>query len=330
METLLDFELQQPATLEQALAALRSAGPGGRCLAGGTDLLPNLRRGLEAPVVLVSLAHVAGLDGLEVRPTGLELGAGLTLARLAAAPALLAHPAWRAIAQAAASVAGPAHRTAATLGGNLCQDTRCVYYNQSAWWREANDHCLKRAGTVCHVAPQGRRCNAVFCSDLAAPLIALDAELELCLDGRSRRLPLHRFYRDDGAAHLDLEPGELLTKVHVPAADGARAGYLKGRARASMDFALAGVALRLGVEGSRVVALGVGLTGLGSSAQRLADTEALLGRPLDDAWLDELARLVQHQVSPARSTVTPAHHRRSLAMALARRLALGLRADVAA
>jgi len=313
-----DFDLLRPATPAEACAALQAEGT--LALAGGTDLLPNLRRGLHAPARLVDLSAIDGFQRITRDATGWHLGAGATLAALAHDRALAAE--LPALAQAAGSVAGPAHRSAATLGGNLCQDTRCIFYNQSAWWREANDYCLKRSGSICHVAPQGKRCHAAYEGDLAPALLAYDAEAELCGATGTRRLPLAALYRDDGAAHLTLAPGEFVVAVHLPQpAPGTASGYRKVRARSAMDFPLAGVALALRLDGGAVVALALGLTGTNCHPLRLAGTEALLGRSVDEAWLQALGKLVAKQASPKRSTVSGSHHRRLVAVAAAQRLA---------
>jgi 4-hydroxybenzoyl-CoA reductase subunit beta len=309
------FAVLRPGTCTEAATWLQG---GARALAGGTDLLPNLRRGLEQPARLVDLSGLAGLDAIELAPGGLRLGAGVTLARLAMHEAVRTHLA--ALADAARQVAGPGHRSAATLGGNLCQDTRCVFYNQSAWWREANGGCLKRGGTVCHVAPQGARCHAACCSDLAPPLLAVDAQLELATPQGMRVLPAAQLYRDDGATHLVLEPGEFISAVVVPLRHGRRSAYRKARVRGAMDFPLAGVGVAALFEGGVIAELGVGLSGTNSCALRLQGTDALVGRAVDDDVLARLGKLVQQQSSPMRSTVTQAHYRRQVAAVLAQRL----------
>ena len=315
-----DFELLRPATLAEACTLL--ADEGTLALAGGTDLVPNLRRGLHRPARLVDLGALAASPGyarIERDAAGWHLGAGVTLAALERHAALGA--ALPALAQAAAAVAGPGHRSAATLGGNLCQDTRCVFYNQSAWWRAANEHCLKRDGRICHVAPQGERCHAAYEGDLAPALLACDAEAEVAGPQGARRVPLAALYRDDGAAHLTLARGELLAAVHIPhPAPGTVSAYRKVRARAAMDFPLAGVAVALRLQGKGLAALAVGVSGTNAHPLRLAGTEALLGRPVDDALLQALGKLVSKQVSPKRSTVTGSHHRRLVAVAAAQRL----------
>ena len=319
MRALPDFALHRPATLEAATALLARTSAS-RAVAGGTDLLPNLRHGLEEPAALVDLGGIAGFATLERGADGaLVLGAGVTLATLAVdATVAQALPA---LAAAAQSVAAPTHRSAATLGGNLCQDTRCVFYNQSAWWRASNGWCLKRGGTRCHVAPQGDRCHAAFCSDLAPVLMAAGAAIDVTSHAGSRRLPLHELYRDDGAAHLALAPGELLVRVHVPApAAGVRVAFGKVRSRGGIDFPLASVAVAAAVDGGRVRSLHAAVSGTGSWPVLLAGTAELEGSALDDALLGKLRQLVQRQVQPMRSTVTPAQYRRDAAATLAARL----------
>lgn len=309
------FSLRRPASLDEAVRLL-AAEPGARLLAGGTDLLPNLRRGLHAPAVLIDLGRIAGFEALEVGADGLRLGAGVRLARLAGDEQIARR--YPALAQAARSIGAPAHRSAGTVGGNLCLDTRCAFYNQSAWWRAANDHCLKRDGTVCHVAPQGRRCHAAFCGDLAAPLLAYGAEVEVVSVRGVRRLPLADLYRDDGAAHLALERDELLAQVAVPAPPPA-SGYRKARVRGAIDFPLAGVAVALGCRDGALAHLRVALTGTNARPLLLAGTDALLGKPPEEAAA-ALGKLVQKQASPMRTTVTPSNYRRLVAATLAQRL----------
>jgi len=179
----------------------------------------------------------------------------------------------------------------------------------------------QRGGDTCHVAPQGQRCHAAFSGDLAPVLIALSAEIELLSQRGTRRLALAGGYRDDGAAHLTIERDELLARVFVPAPPpGQRCGYRKVRVRGAMDFALAGVAAALCLDGGVVTALRVALTGTNSMPLLLAGTDALLGAPLDDGALAAVGKLVHKQVSPMRSTVTSSHYRRLVAAAQAQRL----------
>ena len=318
MERMSAFAVKRPASLVEA-AALLAAEPGARLVAGGTGLIPNLRRGIERPATLIDLGAVQSFATIEPNADGLSLGAGVTLARLAA-DARISGP-YRAIAEAARAVAGPSHRQAATLGGNLCLDTRCVFYNQSEWWRAANDYCLKRGGEVCHVAPQGKHCHAAFSGDVAPALLALGAEVEVMSSRGTRCVELSALYRDDGAAHLTLAADELLARVHVrqPPA-GLVSGYRKACARGAIDFPLAGVACALRIDAGVLAELRVALTGTNSRPFVVESTDALLGRPVAEDTLAALAKLVQKQVSPMRTTVTQSNYRRQVAAALAQRL----------
>ena len=319
MHPLPEFTLQRPTSLAEAVSALAGATPA-RLIAGGTDLLPNLRRGLEQPALLVDLSAVRDMSAIDTAADGaLVLGAGLTLARIAT-DATLART-LPALAEAARAAAGPGHRSAATLGGNLCQDTRCVFYNQSQWWRAANGYCLKRGGDTCHVAPQGARCHAAFSGDLAPVLLALRAEVELLSVRGARWLALADLYRDDGAAHLTLEADEVLTRVRTPAAPaGQSCAYRKARVRGAMDFPLAGVAVALTCAGGALTSLAVGISGVASRPIALAGMQALLGGALDAALLAAVGKAVQKQVSPMRSTITESNYRRQVASTLAQRL----------
>jgi 4-hydroxybenzoyl-CoA reductase subunit beta len=318
MERLSAFAVKRPTSLAEA-AALLASEPGARLLAGGTGLLPNLRRGIERPDLLVDLGAVHDFARIACTDEGLALGAGVTLSRLAA-DARVAHG-YRAVADAARTVAGPGHRSVATVGGNLCLDTRCVFYNQSEWWRAANQYCLKRGGEVCHVAPQGKHCHAAFSGDLAPALLVLGAAVELVASRGTRRIQLSDLYRDDGAAHLTIAADELLAGVHVPAPPaGLVSGYRKACVRGAIDFPLAGVACALAVREGELALLRVALTGTNSQPFVLAGTDALLGRPLGTDTLASLAKLVQKQVSPMRTTVTQSNYRRQVAAVLAQRL----------
>jgi 4-hydroxybenzoyl-CoA reductase subunit beta len=325
MERIAPFVLERPATLAEAVALL-AAAPGARPLAGGTDLLPNLRDGIGESPMLVDLGGIDGFSAMAVERDGTTIGAGVTLARIASDATLAG--ALPALAEAAAAVAGPGHRTVATLGGNLCLDTRCVFYNQSEWWRRANDFCLKHGGDVCHVAPQGKHCHAAFSGDLAPVLLVQGATVEIVGPAGARRLPLAEFYLDDGARHLSLAPGEIIAAVRIPAQPAsARTGYRKARARGAIDFPLAGVAARVAMDDGRLGALRVALTGTNARPFLLDGTNALIGAAVTDETLTQLGKLVQKQVSPMRTTVTHSYYRRQVAAVLAQRLVRELAAE---
>jgi 4-hydroxybenzoyl-CoA reductase subunit beta len=317
MSLLPSFELIRAASLAEVVAARRLHADC-RLLAGGTDLIANLRRGIGSPAALIDITGLPGMQEIAAEPAGVRIGAGVTLARLV--DDALIRRCFPALADAAATVAGPTHRTSATLGGNLCLDTRCVFYNQSDWWRRSNDFCLKLGGTVCHVAPTGNHCHAAYCGDTAPVLLVLGAQAELGGADGARSIALDELYCEDGAAHLALGADEFLLAVRLPIEPGLLAGYEKARLRGAIDFPLAGAAVSLRREGEVLAGLRIALTGTNSRPLLVAGCEALTGRPLDAEALRQIGKLVQKQVAPMRTTIAPAHYRRRVAAALACRL----------
>jgi 4-hydroxybenzoyl-CoA reductase subunit beta len=322
MTALPDFHLVRPRDVDAAIAA-RRGDAGSRYLAGGTDLLVNMRHGLAATASLIDLSGIDELNRVSAAAAGVRIGASVTIAALAAEPAMRRY---LAVLQAAQAIAAPGHRTMGTVGGNLCLDTRCIYYNQSDWWRRANGFCLKHAGEICHVAPQAARCHAAFSGDLAPALMASGAEVEIAGNDGRRKIALDRLYVEDGRAHLALAPDELVVAVELPARVPPSA-YEKVRVREAIDFPLAGVAVALAAANGAVEALRVALTGTNSRPFLLEGTDAFTGKPIDTAALALLDKLVQKQVQPMRTTSVPAHYRRLAAAGLAQRLAARLFAD---
>jgi 4-hydroxybenzoyl-CoA reductase subunit beta len=315
MNILPDFRTLRPATLNDAVAAL--AVNGAEPLAGGTDLLPNLRRGLGKPDTLVDLTNVAGFATISVSAEGiLRIGAGATLEAVAEDGRIVAG--WPVVAQAAALVAGPSHRAAATLGGNLCQDTRCVYYNQSEWWRSGNGYCLKYEGDKCHVVVKSDRCYATYHGDVAPALMVLGASAEIVGPQGLRQVALADLFQEKGAKHLTLAPGEVVAAVLVPPADGWKAAYFKVRIRDAIDFPLAGVAVALKRDGDVVAGLRVAITGT-NSAPLMIPTDALWGRPWNDETAEALVQAVRKVSNVLKTTFTGVKYRRRVLLAAARK-----------
>jgi len=316
MNILPDFRTLRPATLSEAVAAL--AGEGAQAIGGGTDLLPNLRRGLGRPELLVDLTSIGNLAGITVTADGsLRLGAGSTLESIAEDAAIRAG--WPVIAQAAELVAGPSHRAAATLGGNLCQDTRCVFYNQSEWWRSGNGYCLKHDGDKCHVVVKSDRCYATYHGDVAPALMVLGAEAEIVGPKGKRLLPLAGMFRESGADHLTLDKGEVLAAVVVPPAKGWVAAYTKVRIRDAIDFPLAGVAVALQRDGDTIAGLRLAITGT-NSAPLMIDTAALLGGAWTDAAAETLTQSIRKTANVLKTTVAGVKYRRRVLLAVSRKL----------
>ncbi len=300
------FELRRPETLEEA-AALLAEGPGRvRLLAGGTDLFPNLKRRHQKAEVVVSLSKVPGLGGIREEADGaIVIGAGTTLSEMVESELLRAD--LPALVAAVASISAPVLRNMGTLGGNLCLDTRCTYYNQTEEWRRSIEFCLKEEGKVCWVAPGSPRCWAVSSSDSAPMLCALEAEAQLVSSQGERWIPLPVLYQDDGITYLTKRPEEILTAVRVPAASRAarcRSAFRKLRRRGSIDFAVlsVGAALWLADDGT-VEKARVFLGAVASQPVEAAPTaQALLGKPLDAETLRAAADLARREATPMDNT----------------------------
>ena len=324
--TLAELRLAQPVTVKEAIATLLSH-PHSRLVAGGTDLLVNIRRGISQPDLLVDISGIGELAEINAGDDGMTIGAGVTIAAIAGNAAIGTR--YRALAQAAGVIAAPGHRHLATLGGNLCLDTRCIYYNQSEWWRSANSYCLKSRGDTCHVAPQGKRCHAAFSGDLAPALLVLGAEVDIVGATGVRRIPLQELYVEDGRAHLALAHGEFVAGVRLPL-NPPISSYAKVRVRGAVDYPLAGVAVALAPSSASIGSLRIALTGTNSRPFLLSGTDAFALRSVDDRLLQEIDRLVQKQVQPMRTTLASANYRRVAAAALARRLTASLFAECTA
>jgi 4-hydroxybenzoyl-CoA reductase subunit beta len=331
MDALPQFDLVRPQSVDELIAA-RAAHADSRVLGGGTDLVVNIRRGIVAPPVLIDVNGVKELRTIEADAHTLEIGAAVTLAELAVHPEVMRH--YSVVAQAAAHIAGPTQRNMGTVGGNLCLDTRCIYYNQSEWWRAANQHCLKTTGDICHVAPKSRGvCFATFSGDLAPALLVLDAAIDIAGPAGSRTMPLADLYigyarqdepmtgtNGDGKYFLSLRPREFVTAVRAKNTRGLRSAYDKIRIRRSIEYPVSGVAVALRREGGNLTDLRVAFTGTNPRPVLLAGTAALCGSGLDARVFAGLDALIRDQVMAMKTTFTPGHYRRRVAGVLTRRL----------
>ncbi len=331
MDALPDFRVLNPETLDEALAA-RAQHPDSKPLGGGTDLVVNIRRGILAPSVLIDMNRVKELHAIKVDENSIEIGASVRLTALAQHSDVIAH--YPVLAQAAAHIAGPTHRNMGTVGGNLCLDTRCIYYNQSEWWRAANNHCLKTTGSMCHVAPKSRGvCFATYSGDLAPALLTLQAEIDLAGPNGKRTIPLEHLYigfarqdvpvtetQGDGKFFLSLRPGEIVVAVRAKNTPGLRSAYDKIRIRRSIEYPVAGVAVALKREGDKLTDLRIAFTGTNPRPVLLAGTAELCGGGIDERVIKGLDALVRDQIMPMKTTFTPGHYRRRVAGVLARLL----------
>jgi len=245
------FTYVSPKTVEHAVRAVADSGPDAMLVAGGTDLYPNMKRGQFEPKTLVGLRAIGELRGVRGSAReGVRVGACTTLTAVATHPELAR--AYEGLATAAGLVSSPQLRNMGTLGGNVCVDTRCNYYNQSYEWRKAIGFCMKRDGDICLVAPGSPRCWAVSSSDTAPMLWSLGARIRLAGPDGERTVPIAALYRDDGIQYLSKRPDEILTEILLPPAEGWRSAYLKLRRRGSFDFPILGVAVAVQLEGDVV------------------------------------------------------------------------------
>jgi 4-hydroxybenzoyl-CoA reductase subunit beta len=295
-----EFDYHAPRSVGEA-AMLLAAHPGAMLLAGGTDLLPNMKRRQQTPPALVALANVAELKQ-RTNGAGHSFGAGLTLAEIVRDDG--ARRECTALYEAAAQVATPHLRAMGTLGGNLCLDTRCNYYDQSYEWRKAIDFCMKKDGERCWVALSSPTCLAVSSTDTAPALIALGATVVLTSASGARTVPLEDLYANDGMRYLTRRRDEILTRVDVPSQSGWRSTYWKLRRRGSFDFPVLGVAaaVKVGANGSiedaRIV--------LGAVSSRplvcARAAASLVGGPLSDPAIAAAADLAFAVAKPMDNT----------------------------
>lgn len=299
-----EFDLLMPESLDEAVAAMRER-PDAVLIAGGTDIIPKLKRRQARPSLLVSTSRIPGMSGVTAQDGSLRIGASTTLRALERCEDLGGFGALR---DAVREVATPVIRNTATVGGNLFQDTRCRFYDRSLFWRDAIGYCLKHDGHQCQAAPGGSRCYAAFCSDLAPALIVLDAVCTLRGE-RERTVAVEDLYRDDGAANTGVH-GEILTAVTLEPA-GLRSVYRKLRVRESFDFPEVGLAVAVR-ESENTIQVSIAVSGVASDVVVLREEVSRAGVP-------GLADRVYRAVKPVDTMGTPPAYRKAVARNMTRR-----------
>lgn len=305
------FRYHRPTSLDQALELLAEHGPSAMPVSGGTDLIPNMKHRLFEPGHLVALKSVAEMKGIQEEDGHLLIGAAETLTTVANNAAVRAQV--PALAEAAGHVAGPQLRNMGTLGGNLCLDTRCTYYNQSWFWRQALGFCLKKDGDVCHVTRVGKKCVAAHSADTPPVLMTVKAQLDLASPRGLRSMSVDDFFITDGIWNSRREPDELLVRIRIPLA-GRRTAYAKLRQRQAIDFPLLTVAVAadLGSDGTVEAIDGV-VTALGSRPRALTGWDDIaVGHALDAAVMDRLAERAYAQCRPLENIIVDTEWRRAM------------------
>ena len=314
------FRYHRPTSVDEAVALLGEHAGDVMPVAGGTDLIPNMKHRLFEPGHLVALKGIADMKGIVEADGHLRIGAAETLAAVAADATVRGR--FPALADAAGHVAGPQLRNMGTLGGNLCLDTRCTYYNQSEFWRQALGYCLKKDGTVCHVTKVGKKCVAAHSADTPPVLMVLGAVAVLVGPEGRREIPVRDFFLADGISNTRRDAGELVTEVRIPLAAAARrSAYAKLRQRKSIDFPLLTVAVSADLEPEGTVRSLEGVvTALGSRPRELSGwTEVAQGRSLDDELVAELAERAHKQCHPLENIIVDPEWRRAMVPVYVRR-----------
>jgi 4-hydroxybenzoyl-CoA reductase subunit beta len=336
------FKLLRPRTIAEGIDGLAKYGAYGaadaspalseyfsiRIIAGGTDLIPSMRQKLFEPEYVLDLRGIAEIRGIRPQPDGsVEIGALTALRAVERSPFLRQH--YSVLTEAAATVASPVLRNMGTIGGNICLDTRCLWYNQSLTWRKGCGFCIKKDGDLCHVAPGGSKCWAVFSGDTPPALLCLDAEIEIAAPASVRRIPLREFYTGDGENYRKLRPNELLTRIFLPASSADYRGvYRKLRVRGSIDYPLAGVAVAMKRSNGHVADARVAITAVNPAPLLLDGAhEMLAGRNLDEALAEAVGDLAARTAKPLTTSALTPEYRREMIRVFTKRAVLAAAAN---
>jgi 4-hydroxybenzoyl-CoA reductase subunit beta len=317
------FRLLRPRTLSEAVDLLAHYGDQVRVVAGGTDVLPSMKQKLFTPEYVLDLRGVSELRGIHLAADGgVSIGALTALSTIENSP--LVRRDYRVLYEATKTVASPVLRNMGTLGGNVCLDTRCLWYNQSLLWRKSCGFCLKKDGDLCHVAPSSKTCWAAFSGDTPPALLCLEAEIEIAGASGTRRVPLSEFYVNDGIVRLLLATGEIVTRIVLPAASkGWRGSYQKLRVRGSIDYPLAGVAVALKIEHDRVVDARMAITAVNPAPHIVTDTAShLTGKQMNEELATEIGEMAARTAKPLTTSALTPEYRREMVKVFAKRALL--------
>jgi 4-hydroxybenzoyl-CoA reductase subunit beta len=315
------FRLLRPRTLDEAMSLLAKHNDV-RIIAGGTDLIPSMRQKLFEPHYVLDIRNIAELKGIRQQGSGVEIGALTSLTTIEHSDLLRRR--YAVLTEAAATVASPLLRNMGTIGGNICLDTRCLWYNQSLTWRKGCGFCIKKDGDLCHVAPGGTRCWAAFSGDTPPALLCLNAEIEIASAAGLRRMPLRDFYTNDGVAYRNLQSNELVTRVFLPESSADYRGvYRKLRVRGSIDYPLAGVAVVMKRSNGHIADARVAVTAVNPAPLLVKGaSELLAGKILDEALAEAVGNLAAKTAKPLTTSALTPEYRREMIRVFAKRAVL--------
>ena len=316
------FKLLRPRGIDEAVSFLAKHGANLRILAGGTDLIPSMQQKLFEPEYVLDIRHMAELKGIREQGSVVQIGALTTLTAIEQSALLRSR--YPVLTEAAATVASPILRNMGTIGGNICLDTRCLWYNQSLTWRKGCGFCIKKDGDLCHVAPGGTKCWAAFSGDTPPAMLCLNAEIEIVGPSGARRISLRDFYTGLGDNYRKLQPNELLTRVFLPEASaGYRGLYRKLRIRGSIDYPLAGVAVALKRSNSHIADARIGITAVNPAPILVKGVrEALSGKAVDEALAEAVGDLAARAAKPLTTSALTPEYRREMIRVFTKRALL--------
>jgi 4-hydroxybenzoyl-CoA reductase subunit beta len=322
------FRLLRPHSTEEAIAFLAAYSGKIRVLAGGTDLIPSMRQKLFEPEYVLDLRGITQMRGIRPQSNGsVEIGALTTLGAIE--KSLYLRQYFPVLTEAAATVASPVLRNMGTIGGNICLDTRCLWYNQSLTWRKGCGFCIKKDGDLCHVAPGGTKCWAAFSGDTPPALLCLNAAIEIAGRDGTRQIPLHEFYTGDGENYRSLLPCELVTRILLPAESaGFRGVYRKLRVRGSIDYPLAGVAVALKRSNGHVEDARIAMTAVNPAPLLVQRAGAILvGKTVDEALAEIVADIAARTAKPLTTSALTPEYRREMIRVFTKRAVLAAAAN---
>jgi 4-hydroxybenzoyl-CoA reductase subunit beta len=319
------FQLLRPQTLDEAVTMLAKHDGEVKIVAGGTDLLPSMKQKLFAPAFVLDLRSVRELHGIRSAPgEGVEIGALTTLSVIEHSRVIERD--YRVLHEAVKTVASPVLRNMGTIGGNICLDTRCLWYNQSLTWRKACGFCIKKDGDLCHVAPGGTKCWAAFSGDTPPALLCLDAEIEIVSPVGQRRIPLREFYTGAGDSYRKLQANEILTRIFLPAGSaGWRGVYRKLRIRGSIDYPLAGVAVAMKRSNGHIEDARIALTAVNPAPTLVRGaTQVLQGKAMSEALAEAVGDLAAKTAKPLTTSALTPEYRREMIRVFTKRAILAV------
>ena len=320
------YAYHRPDTVAAAARMLAEHAGDAVIIAGGTDLVPNMKHRLFTPGRVVALKNIAELRGIEVRDGSLEIGATESLTTISRHPLVRMHA--PSLAEAAGLVAGPQLRNMGTIGGNICLDTRCTYYNQTWFWRQALGFCLKKDGDVCHVTKTGKKCVAAHSADTPPVLMTLGAAVDLESSQGSRTVPVADLFIADGIWNSVRRPDEILVRVRIPVPPvGTRMAYRKLRQRNAIDFPLLNVAVAVDEnEDGTITDVRLVISALGSRPRMVSGLAGIVaGQQLNADVIDNIARRAHAQCHPLTNIIVDTDWRRAMVPVYVRRALAALR-----